>query len=46
MMRLIIYNLNNTNVILVNKDALLKQADALKKTSYGEYLTRVAGGYK
>ena len=25
---------------------LLKQADALKKTSYGEYLVKVAGGFK
>jgi glucose-1-phosphate thymidylyltransferase len=28
------------------KDKLLKQADALKKTNYGEYLAKVAGGYK
>ncbi len=30
----------------LSKEMLLKQADALKKTSYGEYLTKVAGGYK
>ena len=30
----------------ITKDTLLKQADALKKTSYGDYLTKVAGGYK
>jgi len=30
----------------LSKELLLKQADALKKTSYGEYLARVAGGYK
>ena len=30
----------------LSKERLLKQADALKKTSYGEYLTKVAGGYK
>jgi len=30
----------------ITKDALLKQADALKKTSYGQYLAKVAGGYK
>ena len=30
----------------LTKEMLLKQADALKKTSYGEYLTKVAGGYK
>jgi glucose-1-phosphate thymidylyltransferase len=30
----------------LSKELLLKQADALKKTSYGEYLTKVAGGYK
>ena len=30
----------------ITKDTLLKQADALKKTSYGYYLTKVAGGYK
>ena len=30
----------------ITKDALLKQAEALKKTSYGEYLSKVAGGYK
>jgi glucose-1-phosphate thymidylyltransferase len=30
----------------ISKDRLLKQADALKKTNYGEYLTKVAGGYK
>jgi glucose-1-phosphate thymidylyltransferase len=30
----------------LSKDLLLKQADRLKKTSYGEYLYKVAGGYK
>jgi len=30
----------------ITKDTLFKQADALKKTSYGEYLVKVAGGYK
>jgi glucose-1-phosphate thymidylyltransferase len=30
----------------LSKSLLLRQADALKKTSYGEYLTKVAGGYK
>jgi len=30
----------------LSKDLLLKKADALKKTSYGEYLNKVAGGYK
>ena len=30
----------------LSKEMLLKKADALKKTSYGEYLTKVAGGYK
>ena len=30
----------------ISKDQLLKQADALKKTNYGEYLAKVAGGYK
>ena len=30
----------------ITKDMLLKQADALQKTSYGEYLAKVAGGYK
>jgi len=30
----------------LSKELLLQQADALKKTSYGEYLTKVAGGYK
>lgn len=30
----------------ISKDKLLKQADALQKTSYGEYLAKVAGGYK
>jgi glucose-1-phosphate thymidylyltransferase len=30
----------------LSKDLLLKQAAALKKTSYGEYLYKVAGGYK
>ena len=30
----------------LTKEILLKQADALKKTSYGEYLLKVAGDYK
>jgi glucose-1-phosphate thymidylyltransferase len=30
----------------ITKDQLLKQAEALKKTNYGEYLAKVAGGYK
>ena len=30
----------------LSKEMLLKQADVMKKTSYGEYLTKVAGGYK
>jgi glucose-1-phosphate thymidylyltransferase len=30
----------------ITKDTLLRQADALKKTNYGEYLAKVAGGYK
>ena len=30
----------------LSREMLLKQAGALKKTSYGEYLTRVAIGYK
>jgi glucose-1-phosphate thymidylyltransferase len=30
----------------LSKELLLKQADALKKTNYGEYLAKVAGGYK
>jgi glucose-1-phosphate thymidylyltransferase len=30
----------------LSKELLLKQADVLKKTSYGEYLTKVASGYK
>ena len=30
----------------IGKEALLMQADALKKTGYGQYLTRVAQGYK
>ena len=30
----------------ITKEKLLKQADALKKTSYGEYLVKVAGEYK
>jgi glucose-1-phosphate thymidylyltransferase len=30
----------------IAKDKLLKQAEALKKTNYGEYLAKVAGGYK
>ena len=29
----------------ITQDALLKQADVLNKTSYGEYLIKVAGGY-
>ena len=29
----------------ISKDQLLKQAEALEKTSYGEYLYKVAGGY-
>ena len=29
-----------------NIDKLLKQAQVLKKTNYGEYLAKVAGGYK
>ena len=29
----------------ITKEKLLKQADALKKTNYGEYLAKVAGGY-
>ena len=28
------------------EEELLKQAKALKKTSYGEYLAKVAEGYK
>jgi glucose-1-phosphate thymidylyltransferase len=30
----------------ITKERLLKQAQALKKTNYGEYLAKVAGGYK
>ena len=30
----------------LSKELLLTQAEALKKTSYGEYLQKVAGGYK
>ena len=30
----------------ITKEKLLQQADVLKKTNYGEYLTRVANGYK
>ena len=30
----------------LSKEMLLKQANALKNTNYGEYLTKVAGGYK
>ena len=30
----------------ITKDKLLKQAQTLKKTNYGDYLARVAGGYK
>ena len=30
----------------ITKDTLLQQADTLKKTNYGEYLAKVAGGYK
>jgi glucose-1-phosphate thymidylyltransferase len=30
----------------LSKEVLLKQAEALKKTSYGEYLLKVADGYK
>lgn len=30
----------------ISKEELLKQADKLKKTSYGEYLYKVAAGYK
>ena len=30
----------------ITKDKLLKQAQALKKTNYGDYLAKVAGGYK
>jgi glucose-1-phosphate thymidylyltransferase len=30
----------------LSKELLLKQADRLKKTSYGEYLVKVAHGYK
>ena len=30
----------------ITKDNLLQQAEALKKTNYGEYLAKVAEGYK
>ena len=30
----------------ITKDTLLQQAEALKKTNYGEYLAKVANGYK
>jgi glucose-1-phosphate thymidylyltransferase len=30
----------------ISKELLLAQADKLKKTSYGQYLEKVAGGYK
>jgi glucose-1-phosphate thymidylyltransferase len=30
----------------ITKDTMLQQAEALKKTNYGEYLAKVAGGYK
>jgi len=30
----------------ITKESLLRQADRLKKTQYGEYLKKVAGGYK
>jgi glucose-1-phosphate thymidylyltransferase len=30
----------------ITKDKLLTQSQALKKTTYGEYLAKVAGGYK
>jgi glucose-1-phosphate thymidylyltransferase len=30
----------------ITKDTLLQQADALKKTNYGEYLAKLAGGFK
>lgn len=30
----------------ISKELLLKQADTLKKTIYGQYLAKVAGGYK
>ena len=30
----------------LSKELLLKQAESLQKTSYGEYLLKVAGGYK
>ena len=30
----------------ITKEKLLKQAKALKKTNYGKYLAKVAGGYK
>ena len=34
------------NMGWLSKDLLLTQAEALKKTGYGEYLLKVAGGYK
>lgn len=30
----------------ISKDTLLKQAEALKKTNYGDYLFKISGGYK
>jgi len=30
----------------ITKDTLLRQADALEKTNYGQYLSKVAAGYK
>ena len=30
----------------ITQDKLLRQAEALKKTNYGEYLVKIAGGYK
>ena len=30
----------------ISEEALIKRADMLKKTSYGQYLYKVAGGYK
>jgi glucose-1-phosphate thymidylyltransferase len=30
----------------ITKEKLLKQASALKKTNYGEYLAKIAGGYE
>jgi glucose-1-phosphate thymidylyltransferase len=34
------------NQCWITKDKLLKQAESLKKTNYGEYLAKVADGYK